>query len=302
MPDINSKSLFVSVIGEPNVGKSTLVNTIIGEKISIVSPRVQTTRRHIRGIFNVGETQLIFTDTPGFFANSEKRSRLESLILCNFWSSFRSSDIILLLIDSTAKNHSFTFNFLEKLRESGEHRVLIAINKVDIANKKDILQTAESLVSFDFVEKVFMISAVKNDGVADIVEYLIKIATIGPRFFEINQSTDADMKFRLSEITREKLFLALDKELPYSIYVETEFFVETEKKTKVYQSIVVLKDSQKAIVIGKEGSMLRFVRNSAVADMKKMLKKRLELKLFVKVREKWTAKKRCLQDAGIVIV
>ncbi|MDR2598291.1 MAG: GTPase Era [Holosporales bacterium] len=295
------RNLFVAIVGVPNSGKSTLVNLIVGEKISIVSPKVQTTRRRIRGIANFGEVQLVFTDTPGFFFDGERRlSKLESIISSNFWKSSRDSDLILLLIDSTVTNLEPSVGFLEKM-EKARRRVVVAINKVDIAKKENILKIASLLSKFACIDKIFMISAFIGDGVTDLVEYLKGMATEGPWLFGDHQSTDADMKFRLSEITREKLFLMLSNELPYSAYVETEFFAETEKKAKIHQAIVVMKDSQKPIVIGHEGKMIRIIREMAGLDMKSLLnKKKLELRIFVKVRKKWVEKKEYLLDAGII--
>lgn len=295
----SKKSLFVAVVGEPNTGKSTLVNTIVGEKVSIVSSKVQTTRRRIRGVANIGKVQLVFTDTPGFLDGIRVRSKLEEVICSNFWKSFKDSDLILLLINSTSRNISLTLNFLEKLSKA-QRWVVVAINKVDIAKKENILKVASLLSKFLCIDKIFMISATTGDGLKDLINYLESKAAESPWFFESNQVTDADMKFRLSEITREKLFLSLSNELPYSVYVETEFFTEAEKKIKICQAIVVLKNSQKAIVIGHEGRMIKTVKEGAIADMKKLLSKKLELKLFVKVRKNWMEKKEYLQDAGII--
>jgi GTP-binding protein Era len=301
MADEARKSLFVAIVGAPNAGKSTLVNTIVGEKVSIVSPKVQTTRRRIRGISNAGETQLVFTDTPGFFPDDSRNlSKLESIISSNFWKSFRDSDLILLLVDATNINLEPTLDFLKKMEKS-KCLVAVAINKVDIAKKENILRAASLLSNFTCVDKIFMISAFLVDGIEDLIVYLKGKAAEGPWFFEDHQSTDADMKFRLSEITREKLFLGLSNELPYSVYVETELFSETEKKAKIYQAIVVLKDSQKSIVIGHEGRMIKAIREMAASDMKRLLgKKNLELRIFVKVRKKWMEKREYLIDAGII--
>ncbi|MDR1476389.1 MAG: GTPase Era [Holosporales bacterium] len=293
------KSLFISIVGEPNAGKSTLINTILGEKVSIVSPKAQTTRRRLRGILNTGEIQLVFTDTPGFPINDRTHSKLEDVIFSNFWKSFKGSDLILFLIDVTSRNLNLTFDFLKRIGKL-QCGVAVAINKVDIAKKENLLKIATLLKECIFIDKVFMISASMNDGVTDLVEYLKERASVSPWFFGECQTTDADVKFRLSEITREKLFLALSNELPYSIYVETEFFAETEKKAKIYQSIVVLKDSQKAIAIGHDGNMIRILRHKILPDMKILLNKKIDLKLFVKVRKKWTEKEGYLRDAGLV--
>jgi GTP-binding protein Era len=292
----NRKCSFIAVVGAPNAGKSTLVNTIVGEKVSIVSPKIQTTRKRIRGIVEIDETQLVFTDTPGFCKSS---SHLEKAIMANFRKSYKDADLILLIVDATSRHHNDSFEFIEKIQKS-DVPLVVAINKVDIVKKLDILVMAEKLSQYDFIRKIFMVSATQNDGVDDLKTFLKESASCGPWLFGENQATDTNLSFRLSEITREKIFNRLDKELPYSIYVETELFKNTEKKAKIYQSIVVLKDSQKGIVLGRQGSMIKSIREDAVFDMKNLLDKKVELKLFVKAKEKWTEKKAHLQSAGII--
>jgi GTP-binding protein Era len=201
--------------------------------------------------------------------------------------------------DATAKNHFATFNFLEKLAKLNLPVVFI-INKIDIAKKEDILKLAKEVSKYDFVKKVFMISALKNDGINDLTNFLETMAPKGPWLYQIEQKTDSNLLFRLSEITREKIFNKLNKEVPYSIYVETEQFRETEKKAKIYQSIVVMKDSQKGIVLGKNGAMIKSIKEDAIFEIKNLLHKKIELKLFVKVKEDWVRKKEHLQNAGII--
>ena len=293
----NNKCSFVAVVGEPNAGKSTLVNEIIGEKISIVSPKAQTTRRQVRGIIELGDSQIVFIDTPGF---CKANSPLEKAIVANFRHAYKDSDLILLVIDATSKYHTGSLNFVEKLKET-KIPFAVAINKVDIAKKENILKLAGELSKYDFIKKIFMISALKNDGIEDLKKFLEETAPIGPWLYGTeHNSTDVDMKFRLSEITREKIFMRLEKELPYSIYVETEVFKEAEKKARIYQSIVVMKDSQKGIVLGHKGLMIKAIKDAAIDEMKTLLNKKVELKLFVKVKEKWTEKRTHLQNAGII--
>ncbi len=291
----NSKCAFVAVIGAPNAGKSTLVNAIIGEKVSIVSPKIQTTRRQIRGTTEVGNTQLIFIDTPGF---CNPNTPLEKVIVSNFKNSYRDCDIVLLIIDATSKNVTPSIKLLERLSNGAV--IAVVINKVDIAEKKSILEIASQLSRYNFVKEVFMISALKKDGIDDIKKFLIDVAPNAPWFFEANTATDLPVTLRLAEITREKLFYHLDKELPYSVYVETEVFHETEKKARIYQSIVVMKASQKGIVLGKCGNMIKMIKHDAIEDMRKILNKKIELKIFVKVKEKWTEKAVHLRNAGII--
>ena len=291
-----NKCAFVAIVGEPNAGKSTLVNTLVGEKVSIVSPKIQTTRKQIRGITEIGETQIVFVDTPGFCLPN---TPLEKAIETNFKNSYKDSDIILLVIDATKMNITPSLEFIEKV-SNFKIPFAVAINKVDIAKKEDILRIAQKLSQYDFIEEVFMISAKTQDGISDLKAFLQDSALEGPWLYESKTSTDSPIKFRLSEITREKIFIHLDKELPYSIYVDTELFHETEKKAKIYQSIVVMKESQKGIVLGKSANMIKTIKGEAIEDMKTLLHKKIELKLFVKVKEKWTEKKAHLQNAGII--
>lgn len=293
----NTKCAFVAVVGEPNAGKSTLVNAMVNEKVSIVSRKAQTTRKQIRGIAELDDsTQIVFVDTPGF---CKPNSPLEKVIDKNFKNSYQDSDLILLLIDATSKYIDSSFDFISKA-EPFKIPLSVIINKVDVAKKEDILRIAGKLSPCPSVDRVFMISALNQDGIDDVKKYLKEVAPCGPWLYEKNQSTDIPQKFRLAEITREKIFNHLDKELPYSIYVETEDIHESEKKVRIHQSIVVMKDSQKGIVLGKAGGMIKTIKDEAIRDIKQLLHKKVELKLFVKVKEKWTEKKAHLQNAGII--
>ena len=264
----NKKCAIVAVIGAPNAGKSTLVNAIVGEKVSIVSHKIQTTRRKIRGIIEIENTQLIFVDTPGF---CKPRSPLEKVIASNFKTSYKGCDIILLIIDATSKNNALSLGLLERLKD--EAIVSVVINKVDIAKKENILNIASQVSTYDFVKNVFMISALKNDGIEDMKRFIVAKAPENLWLFDSNRITDLPLNIRLAEITREKLFYHLEKELPYSVYVETENFHETEKKAEIHQSIVVMKPSQKGIVLGRFGNMIRIIKYEAIKDMQSGPKK-----------------------------
>lgn len=294
---MNSKCNFVAIVGEPNAGKSTLLNTIIGEKISIVSSKIQTTRSQIRGIFEIDETQIVFIDTPGF---CRANSALEKALISNFRHAHKDADVVLVVIDATAKSHASSIAFIEKFKD-GNKVIAVAINKTDISTKESLLKIAQELSMFEFVKCVFMISAQKNDGLDRLIKFLQETAIEGPWLYEKGQKTDAKTVFRLAEITREKIFQALEQELPYSIYVETEAFRETAKKARIHQVIVVMKDSQKGIVLGRQGAMIQEIKEKAIVDMKKLLdNKKIDLKLFVKVKKKWTEKNDQLQNAGII--
>jgi GTP-binding protein Era len=292
----NSKCSFVTVIGEPNAGKSTLINKIVGEKISIVSNKVQTTRRPVRGIVNLGMTQIVFVDTPGF---CRAGTPLEKVIFSNFKASYKSADMTLLVIDAASKTNRQALSFIENQKRD-ESKFSVVINKIDAVKKATLLPLADKMMKYDFVGQVFMISALNGDGIEELKIFLRDSAPDGHWLYEQNQSTDLSLKIKLSEITREKLFNKLDKELPYSLYVETELLREFDTKTEVCQAIVVIKNSQKGIILGKNGRMIKGIREEATFEMKKLLHKKIELKLFVKVREKWPEKKEHLQNAGII--
>ncbi|MBQ8651288.1 MAG: GTPase Era [Alphaproteobacteria bacterium] len=293
---LNTKCAFIAVVGEPNAGKSTLVNKIVGEKISIVSPKVQTTRRQVRGIVNLDNSQIVFIDTPGF---CKSKTPLEKAISTNFKNAYKDADIVLLVIDATSKYKTASFTFAEKMTRLNIP-LIVAINKVDSASKESILETAKRLNDIKHIENVFMVSALTDDGLEDLIKTLKDLAPCGPWMYGAECITDMDLKFRLAEITREKIFLKLQKELPYSVYIETEFFKETEKKISVYQAIVVMKESHKGIIIGRNASMITEIKRAAISDMMAITNKKIELKLFVKVKEKWSEKISHLQNAGII--
>jgi GTP-binding protein Era len=297
---MNSKCGFVAVVGEPNSGKSTLVNMVVGEKISIVSPKAQTTRRQIRGIAQYENEQIVFIDTPGFF---KARTSLERALVRNFRHSYEDSDVILVMIDATSSFLSMTFSFIEKLepiKEEFGSKIIVIINKIDKASKDSILKITKKLSNYKFINEIFMISALNNDGVQDVIDYLRNCIPEGPFQYETDRKTDVDMIFRFAEITRENVYRILSDELPYSIYVETELFKETEKKVKVFQAIVVMKDSQKGIVIGAQGSRIKRIKDLSIKSMRELLDKKIELHLFVKVKEKWPESRAHLQNAGIL--
>jgi GTP-binding protein Era len=236
----------------------------------------------------------VFTDTPGFFEHAG--SSLEKAITTNFKNSWQDSDLVILMIDATLKNPIASFNFLRRMKSP----IVVALNKVDIASKEALLKLASDLAQFEQIKEIFMISAETGDGLDKLSAFLESQAIESPWFYPENTVSDASIEFQLSEITREKLFLHLEKELPYSVYVETESIQHFDNKVKVFQSIVVLKDSQKGIVLGRGASMLQTIKTEARRDMLKLMKKNVDLKLFVKVKEKWTEKKAHLQNAGIL--
>lgn len=293
-----AKCGFVAIVGEPNAGKSTFINLMVGEKVSIVSRKCQTTRRQVKGIALYGNTQVVFIDTPGFF---KAKTSLGKALISNFKHAYKDADIILVMVDACSeKKLEYTYSFIAKLSNRYSQKIVAAINKVDTANKQSILRIADKLSEYKFIEHIFMISATKNIGIDKIRYYLRDNLPVGSYLYNTDQKTDMNTQFRLSEVTREKIYKFLSAELPYNIYVTTEMFRETEKKARIYQSIIVMKDSQKGIVLGRQGECIKNIREKAVKDMKELLHKKVELKLFVKVKENWTGKTIHLQNAGII--
>ena len=289
---------FVSIIGKPNAGKSTLINLLVGEKISIVSPKIQTTRREVRGIIEYNNSQLIFVDTPGI---CKPNTHLEQILLSNFKKSYKDSDIIVLLIDCSNKNIESDLKFLQNKKQI-QNNFVIAINKIDLMkDKRHLLPIIDKLKNYDFVKQIFLISSLTGKGIEPMKIYMSKNVPEGPwLYFEDHNNTDLDIKTRLSEITREKIYNNLDKELPYSIYVTTDRLHVTDKKFKVLQTIVVMKESQKGIVLGHKGTMIQKIKREAVSDIRSIFNKTAELNITVKVKEKWTEKKEQLINAGII--
>lgn len=294
----NKKCGFVSIIGMPNAGKSTLLNFLVKEKISIVSPKVQTTRREVRGIIEHNDSQIIFVDTPGI---CRPNTPLEKVLLSNFKKSCKCSDITLLLIDCLDKNIESNLKFLQNKKQVQDN-FIVAINKIDLMkNKSQLLPIIDKIKDYNFINQIFLISATTGEGIDPVLLYLSENVPNGPwLYFEDHEVTDLDLKTRLSEITREKLYNNLDKELPYNIYVTTDRLHVTDKKFKVLQTIVVMKDSQKGIVLGHKGSMIRQIKHEVVNDIKNIFNKTVELNITVKVKEKWTQRKDQLINAGIL--
>lgn len=274
----------VAIIGEPNAGKSTLINKLVGGKVSIVTPKVQTTRFNIRGVCAYGDSQLIFVDTPGIF-NAEKA--FEKAMVNAAWAGIGDADCVLLLLDAKLGLKAGTKALLEKLKKHCKKPVCLALNKVDTIDKPALFELAQlcnALMPFD---RIFMISALKGDGVEDVKHHLAAIMPEGPWLYPEDQMSDISMRLLAAEVTREKIFLKLEQELPYSIFVETEAWEETELAIKISQVITVQRDGQKKIMIGDKGSMIKNVGIMARKELEFMTGKKIHLALFVKVRAGW---------------
>jgi GTP-binding protein Era len=283
----NQKTALIALIGPPNAGKSSLTNKLLGQKISIASHKVQTTRNVIKAIITENDTQLVLFDTPGIFIPKKERP-LERYIVKNAWQAIRQIDNIFLLIDGgqVTKGINNIKNIISDLKK---HEIIphIIINKTDLI-KSDIKEITDQVLDLG-VEKIFFTSAKNGDGINELRKYLFNLAIKGSWMFPEDDISDISMKFMSSEITREKLFLKLKEDLPYAIDVETENWQEDKNAIKIHQVIYVLKDSQKKIIIGKNGSFLKNIGSSSRAEISKICGKKVHLFLFVKIKEDWMA-------------
>lgn len=275
---------FIAILGAPNAGKSTLLNTLLGTKLAIVTPKVQTTRSAIRGICMVGRSQLVFVDTPGIF-NAEHR--FEKAMVASAWSGAADADAVLVLVDASRPVGRNTRTILDALAAQGTKAILV-LNKVDVAKKEQLLEMAKELNDTNVFSDVFMVSAQDGDGVEDLKNHLARIVPEGHWFYPEDQLTDISERLLASEITREKLFMQLEQELPYALTVETEAFERQDNGSiKINQVIYVQRDGQKTIVLGKGGQRIKSVGEAARRELSELWGCKVHLFLFVKVRGKW---------------
>lgn len=275
---------FVSIIGEPNTGKSTLLNALVGQKISITTPKAQTTRTNVRGVVSEGGTQIIFVDTPGIFGAREK---FEQAMVRAAWAGAGDADAVLLLVDAVSGITDGLRAVMEQLQSSIKKPVFAAVNKLDKVPKERLLELATSLASYKLFREILFISALKNDGLADLKNTLAKAMPKGPFLYPEDEVSDVQMRVLAAEITREKLFLMMSQELPYSLLVETENWEETPALARISQAIYVQREAHKKMVIGEKGAMIKRIGSSARRTLEGMLEKKVHLELFVKVRPEW---------------
>lgn len=284
-PSAETRCGFIALVGAPNAGKSTLLNRLVGAKVAIVSPKVQTTRSRITGIAIEGDAQLVFIDTPGIF---EPKRRLERSMVAAAWAGAVDADLACLLVDaSSGRLRDDVATIAEKLAATGRPAVLL-LNKIDQVRRDKLLALSARLNAIAPFERTFMISALTGDGVDDLASWLAGRVPEGPWMFPEDQISDMPMRLAAAEVTREKLFLFLHEELPYSVAVETEAWQEFEDgSVKISQVIYVQRDSQKGIVLGRGGAMIRRIGKAAREELAEILERPVHLSLFVKVRENW---------------
>ncbi|MDR0809071.1 MAG: GTPase Era [Gemmobacter sp.] len=277
---------FVALIGEPNAGKSTLLNRMVGAKISIVTHKVQTTRARIRGVCMAGDAQIVFVDTPGLF---RPRRRLDRAMVAAAWGGAADADIVVLLIEAHRGLTEGVQSILDALKERGEsRRIALAINKIDRVKAESLLALAQKMnEAFSFVE-TFMISAEKGYGVDKLRDWLAGALPVGPWLYPEDQIADLPMRMIAAEITREKLTLRLHEELPYQLTVETEKWEDRKDgSTRIDQLVYVARDGHKGIVLGNKGETIKAIGQAARAELTEFLDRPVHLFLQVKVRPNW---------------
>lgn len=279
-----TRSGFVALIGAPNAGKSTLVNRLVGTKVSIVTHKVQTTRALVRGIATHGAAQIVFVDTPGIF---KPRRRLDTAMVTTAWGGAKDADMVLVLIDAERGIKGDAAALLDRLGEVRQPKVLV-LNKVDRVRPEALLALAAAANERVAFERTFMVSALTGSGCADLLDYLAEALPAGPWYYPQDQISDLPMRQLAAEITREKLYLRLHQELPYSSHVETEKWEEKKDgSVRIEQVIYVERDSQKKIVLGRKGETIRAIGEAARKEIGDILEQKVHLFLFVKVRGNW---------------
>lgn len=281
---METRSGFVALLGAPNAGKSTLLNQLVGTKVSIVTHKVQTTRATVRGVALHGASQIIFVDTPGIF---RPRRKLDEAMVRSAWGSAGDADIAVLLVDAERGLTADIEGILDHLKTVSGPKVLI-VNKIDLVRRDSLLELVSTLTQKCEFDETFMISAINGDGCGEFMDYLANKLPLGPWLYPEDQISDMPMKLLAAEVTREKLYLRLHQELPYASHVETESWEEnSDGSVKIMQVIYVERQSQKKIVIGKSGQTIKAISTQARKELSELLERKVHLFLFVKVRENW---------------
>lgn len=295
---------FAAIIGAPNAGKSTLINALVGSKVAIVTPKVQTTRMPVRGIAIAGETQIVFVDTPGIF---RPRRRLDRAMVSSAWAGAEEADAILLIVDaadlvadSTSLGARDTGAILEGLKNGRAAKKALILNKIDGMKRTDLLPLVEKFNAEGIFEDIFLVSALKGEGVADVSKWVAARMPEGPWLYPEDQAADIPSRLLAAEVTREKIYLRLHDELPYASAVETEKWEERKDgSVKIDQVIYVQREGQKAIVLGKGGATIKTIGALAREELETLFGRRVHLFLFVKVREDWAEQREHYREMGL---
>ena len=286
----------VAVVGAPNAGKSTLVNALVGQKVAIVTPKAQTTRTRLMGIAIAGESQLLLTDTPGIF---EPKRRLDRAMVAAAWGSAQDADLIALVVDASTGLKRGVAEMVDRLKDRPEPKLLI-LNKIDLVKKEDLLTLITRFDGRADFEQIYMISASTGDGVDDLKEALAARVPEGPWHFPEDQVSDATDRMMAAEITREQLYHQLHAELPYASAIETEKYEERKDGSIViHQQILVGRDTQKAIVLGKGGTRIKQIGEAARKELTEAFGRKVHLFLHVKVNPRWEEDRGLYREIGL---
>lgn len=286
------KSGFVNIFGKPNAGKSTLLNALMGEKLAIVSPKVQTTRHRIKGILNTEDYQIIFSDTPGII---EPKYKLHEKMMAAVKSSMEDADIAMLIVDIKDQLQD-----ADRVFSSLSLRVpcIVVLNKTDLSDKETIASAVEFFSGRKYAQKVIAISALKNTGVQELLDAIVTLLPEGPPFYTDDNLSDLPMKFFVGELIREKIFYLYQEEIPYHTTVLVQQFLEKTTLTKITADIIVQRETQKAIVLGEKGNRIKQLGTLARKDIEEFIGRKVFLELFVKVRPKWRDNEIHLREYG----
>lgn len=301
----NRRSAFIAVVGAPNAGKSTLVNALVGAKVSIVTQKVQTTRARIRGIALEGDAQLVFTDTPGIFS---PRRRLDRAMVAAAWAGIEGADAILHVVDAAAelagpsKSTADTETIIAELKKRGRKAILV-LNKIDKTARPSLLKLIADMGAEGVYDETFLISAENGDGIADLKKFLVERAPEGAWMYPEDQLSDISDRLMAAEVTREKIFKRLHQELPYESTVETTSWTRTKKgELKIEQTIYVSREGHRPIVLGKGGQTLKIIGEAARKEMTEIFREPVHLFLTVNVREGWADEAARYREMGLDIV
>ncbi len=287
------KAGFVNIVGNPNVGKSTIMNALVGEKISIITQKMQTTRHRIKGIVSGDDFQIVYSDTPGILKPSYK---LQETMMKFVDSALIDADIILFVTDVIEKPDKNP-EYIERIRKSNVP-VIVLINKIDLSNQEEVLKLYDYWTNIFPGATVFPISAQEKFNIEPIFDRILELLPEAPAYFSRDELTDRNERFFMQEIIREKILLNYQKEVPYSVEVEVEEFKETEKIINVRCIIYVSRESQKGIIIGHQGKMIKIVGTQARKDAEEFFDKKIYMELFVKVAKDWREKDKQLKNFG----
>lgn len=295
MPE-GTRAGFIALIGAPNAGKSTLINQLVGTKVSIVTHKVQTTRAIVRGIAMHDKAQLVFVDTPGIF---QPKRRLDRAMVDTAWGGARDADVIALLIDARKGIDEEAEAIMQRLAEIKTPKVLI-LNKIDVTRRDKLLELAKAANEIMPFDETFMVSALNGDGVDTILDYFAAKVPEGPWLYPEDQPSDLPLRILAAEITREKLFERLHQELPYISTVETEQWQDRKDgSVRIEQTIYVERDSQKSIVLGKNGQTIKAISKASREELAEIIDAPVHLFLFVKVRENWADDPERYREMGL---